>query len=106
MLAIREKFTEILDHLKKQKVIKSSLELIVYTAEESEMGMLAQWLIVSQVKNQRPNSESLGDFVLENGERFEIYRAEKQRCERCWQFVADESDVCSRCANVLKIKVF
>lgn len=105
LLAIREKFTEILDYLKKQKVIKSSLELIVYAPEQQDemsMSRLAQWLIVSQVKNQRPNSESLGDFMLENGEKFEIYRAEKQRCERCWQFIADESDLCVRCANVLK----
>lgn len=110
LLRVREKFTESLDTLKKQKIIKSSLEVCIQTSQDNEFTLLDRWLIVSQVYGKEyKGKEELARFSLENKEEFVLYRAENARCERCWQFVvenqtdsgASEGSLCKRCKEVI-----
>ncbi|TLD95121.1 isoleucine--tRNA ligase [Helicobacter jaachi] len=102
LLAIREQFTECLDNLKKQKKLKSSLEVTLYAPKA--LPLLKEWLIISQVRADSINTtiEELARFSV-NGEEFIITRAQEGRCERCWQFVVqDSSALCERCAGVIE----
>ncbi|MCX2717087.1 isoleucine--tRNA ligase [Helicobacter sp. MIT 21-1697] len=103
LLRVREKFTESLDSLKKQKIVKSSLEVLLQSPQEKEFALLDRWLIVSGVCGKEyEGKEELARFVLEDKEEFIIYRAQNGRCERCWQFIVeDEGALCKRCASVI-----
>lgn len=103
LIQIRDKMSEILDELRKQKSVKSSLEVVVRTPNANEFKNLDEWLIVSEVGNEL-GGEKLGEFMLENGEKFDILRALKAKCERCWKFVADGSELCARCADVMRVQ--
>lgn len=99
LLAIREKFTEALDSLKKQKHIKSSLEVLLLTPKD--ITLLDRWLIISGATTEVSNGEELARFML-GSEEFVLYRAQKGKCERCWQFVVpDNATLCERCKGVV-----
>lgn len=104
LLRVREKFTESLDNLKKQKIVKSSLEVLLQSPQEKEFALLDRWLIVSGVCGKEcKDKEELARFMLEDKEEFVIYRAQNGRCERCWQFIVEESEgkLCKRCTSVI-----
>ncbi len=97
LLESRNQFSEALDTLKKQKSIKSGLELCV----KGEFGAFkesAKWLIVSDYKV----GEKIADFKA-LGRAFEIYKSAGRKCERCWRYMADSSEnpLCKRCQEVL-----
>ena len=104
LLRIREKFGEAIDSLKKQKILKSSLEVLLQVPRD--IALLERWLIISATQREVKNGEELARFVLDN-EEFVMYRAQKERCDRCWQFVVDtqspqaNQSLCVRCAEVL-----
>lgn len=106
-MRIREKFGEILDTLKKEKLIKSSLELCILTSH-TESSELKDWLIVSEqgLYTEQENKEVLGKFVLDSQntkDEFVIVRASGYKCPRCWQFVSQEQDTpCVRCQEVIR----
>lgn len=111
LMRIREKFGECVDLLKKEKVIKSSLELCVISPNKNEFNELERWLIVSECKSGEDlvsKEEILGTFVLEktqsqSDEKFYIVRSNKHKCPRCWQFIAPSQDcLCARCKQVVK----
>ncbi len=105
LLRVREKFGETLDSLKKQKILKSSLEVLLQVPQDIEL--LDRWLIVSGTQKAVQNGEELARFELA-GNEFVLYRAQKGKCERCWQFVVEnqadskESALCERCAEVVR----
>ena len=100
LLRVREKFGEVLDSLKKQKILKSSLEVLLQTP--SDIALLDKWLIISGAKSKVSGGEALARFEIE-GQEFVLYRAQKDKCERCWQFVvSDSSPLCERCAAVVE----
>lgn len=99
-LRVREKFVELLDNLKKQKIIKSSLEVLVCLPKD--MVLLDRWLIVSNACVNISGDEELAKFVLDS-EEFVLYRSPNKRCERCWQFVVQNSaTLCNRCNDVIE----
>lgn len=111
LLNVRESFGEALDSLKKQKSIKSSLEVEIVYCEDSvlprDFALLDKWLIVSRVyadktlKQAATNADVLAHFSVE-GHNFAICKAQKGRCERCWQFIVEENGVlCERCSAVV-----
>ena len=106
LMKIREKFGEAIDGLKKDKSIKSSLELCVISHNTNEFSELDRWLIVSNWSVSEENLEILKSFEVElNGgiERFDITRSAAHKCPRCWQFVAmRENGLCSRCEVVMQ----
>ncbi|BBG66197.1 isoleucyl-tRNA synthetase [Hydrogenimonas sp.] len=105
LTAAREAFFEIVDRLKKEGVIKQTLELAVVT-ESERLSVLSEkdaedWFVVSEIGSG--GREVLGEFEVE-GDRFEIVRASGHKCPRCWRFAAPEEDaLCERCARVLNV---
>ncbi len=100
----REAFSEEVDRLKKQKVIKSTLELAIAGPIEnlplSDPKDLEDWFVVSRLAPSF-DSEELGSFIVDDF-RFTIHRASQHKCPRCWRYSAkSEGDLCSRCAEVI-----
>ncbi|TLD93115.1 isoleucine--tRNA ligase [Helicobacter magdeburgensis] len=107
LLNVRESFGEVLDNLKKQKSIKSSLEVeLVYCGDSAlpkDFTLLDKWLIVSRVYAGRVDSADvnvLGKFEVQ-GHSFAIRKAQMAKCERCWQFVVESGELCERCSAVV-----
>ena len=107
LLNVRESFGEVLDNLKKQKSIKSSLEVdLVYCGDSAlpkDFTLLDKWLIVSRVYAGRVDSADvnvLGKFEVQ-GHSFAIRKAQMAKCERCWQFVVESGALCERCSAVV-----
>ncbi len=104
MSEARDKFSVIVDALKKEKTIKDTLELVIYTESEKlkslERADAEDWFQVSKVIFHDEANE-LGTFEVE-GDKFKILRADKSKCPRCWKFRASAEDcLCERCAEVM-----
>ena len=104
MLAAREALSEEVDRLKKEKTIKSTLELEIagdvdaFTITDAKD--LEDWFVVSAVVNASAGEE-LGRFEAD-GHTYTLHRATHAKCPRCWRYTAlDEEHVCARCAEVL-----
>ncbi len=104
MTEAREKFFEIVDALKKEKKIKSTLELALWT----DSGKIAaldptdaeDWFTVSEIGTD-VTGEKLDTFSVE-GDTFTIMRSTKAKCPRCWkQKSLDEESLCERCSEVV-----
>ncbi|WP_457606555.1 isoleucine--tRNA ligase [Nitratifractor sp.] len=103
LLEAREAFGEAVDRLKKEKVIKSTLELEI-AGDSSDWGLsgkdLEDWFVVSGVVSES-DREELGSFEA-GGKRYTLHRAHGHKCPRCWRYVAPaEGALCARCAEVL-----
>jgi isoleucyl-tRNA synthetase len=104
LIEAKEKFNESIETLKKDKVIKSTLELVIYseckeidklTSTESE-----DWFVVSKIIHHKED-DVLATFSV-GDETFEVYKANKAKCPRCWKFRSnDEQSLCSRCESVV-----
>ena len=99
LLELRSKFGEITNTLKKDKVIKSGLELSIY-APQTSFKQLGEWLIISEVLQEKPQ-ESLIDFKIQD-HSFSVSLAQKEKCPRCWRHLSKTNDLCSRCAEVMQ----
>jgi isoleucyl-tRNA synthetase len=104
MNSAREKFFEIVDGLKKEKIIKNTLELVIVTESEkiAKMDKTAaeDWFVVSGISHSEI-IEELGKFEVD-GDIFVIQKATKAKCPRCWKYQSiDEEHTCERCSKVL-----
>jgi isoleucyl-tRNA synthetase len=104
LVEARGKFSESIDKLKKEKVIKSTLELeIIGDASRFDINNrqdLEDWFVVSAIK-EASEQEQLGSFEVD-GKTFTVHRAEKEKCPRCWKFTSNsEEEACERCAEVV-----
>ncbi len=100
----RENFFEIVDELKKDKKIKSTLELVLQTASnkvaELDKSDAEDWWMVSKVISHDEDGE-LATFEVE-GDTFKILYADKAKCPRCWKHRSkDENSLCQRCQEAL-----
>jgi isoleucyl-tRNA synthetase len=105
MLKARDAFFEIVDALKKEKKIKSTLEVEISTGSSTLLSMNAteaeDWFVVSSVNNNDVADEELGHFTVD-GDEFVVVKATRAKCPRCWKFqAANEECVCERCAKVV-----
>ena len=105
LMASREKFFELIDALKKDKKIKSTLELTLQTTSGEILALdteeAADLYMVSGVENFE-SGEGLCEFEVE-GEKFKIALASAHKCPRCWKFNAPaQEELCGRCAEVLR----
>ncbi len=103
-MGVRERFYEIVDTLKKDKTIKSTLELVIKTDSAKLLEMdkteAEDWFVVSGIENYDEEG-SLGSFEFE-GNRFVIAKATLHKCPRCWKYHAKEQEsLCPRCSEVL-----
>ncbi|TEY02385.1 isoleucine--tRNA ligase [Campylobacter sp. US33a] len=106
LLSAREKFFEQIDALKKDKIIKSTLELNLQCSSKKLLELdsleIADWFMVSEVKDI-DDDESLCEFKLDN-HVFKITKSKACKCPRCWKFQSvDEEKLCNRCAKVLNV---
>ncbi|MGB3750134.1 MAG: isoleucine--tRNA ligase [Arcobacteraceae bacterium] len=104
LLNAKSKFAEIKDKLNKDKVIKSTLELVIYTNSEEILALdstiAEDWFVVSKVIKHKEDN-ALGSFEVD-GKLFEVYNASKHKCPRCWKYRADDEDaLCKRCDEVV-----
>ncbi|HSR74274.1 MAG TPA: class I tRNA ligase family protein, partial [Sulfurovum sp.] len=100
----RDRFSEAIDSLKKEKVIKATLELeivgdiSVFPIKDTKD--LEDWFVVSAVKSSS-EGEEVATFEVE-GNRFTVHKASASKCPRCWRFTSvSEECACERCAKVL-----
>ena len=103
-MAAREKFYEIVDGLKKEKRIKATLELTLYTDSKKALDLdpteAEDWFVVSGVDVMQP-CEELGSFEVD-GDRFVIAKAKAHKCPRCWKYHAPQEEaLCERCEKVV-----
>ena len=97
LLELRSLFGVELDRLKKEKLVKSSLELEI-SFEYPNANVLSNWLIVSGVNNNFANSNILATFSLSSGKIVRILKSNKHKCPRCWKFNSNSQDcLCDRC---------
>ena len=104
MSEARVKFFEIVDGLKKDKSIKSTLELDLATTSKTvldlELSDAEDWFTCSAIVS-RTDSEEMEKFSVGEDE-FQILKAAACKCPRCWKFKADTEDtLCKRCKEVL-----
>ncbi|MEE3744445.1 isoleucine--tRNA ligase [Campylobacter porcelli] len=104
----KEKFNEIIDNLKKDKLIKSTLELEVQTNSDLILSFnsdeVADWYMVSKVGGFRTGSEILAEFIV-GDHRFIIAKSDGYKCPRCWKFSAiSDNCLCDRCFEVMSVK--
>ncbi|PAF53093.1 isoleucine--tRNA ligase [Helicobacter sp. 13S00482-2] len=106
LLKIREGFGEAIDGLKKDKIIKSSLELCIQT-KNNDFKELDKWLIVSEIVSETQKQEPLKSFkISHNGteKNFSIFKTSKCKCPRCWRYLSSkDEELCTRCQEVLEI---
>ena len=101
----KERFSEIKDALSKEKIIKSTLELEIVTANKEFLALdeveSSDWFLVSKVSNTTSNEKELGSFKIENSE-FKVFKASGHKCPRCWKYTSTKEDeLCSRCDEVV-----
>jgi isoleucyl-tRNA synthetase len=101
--AIRIAFNEIVDGLKKEKVIKNTLELVISTnmPQTFEKKDIEEYLVISKWCACELK-DVLGTFELD-GSKFNIALASKAKCPRCWKYHSEnEETLCPRCASVVE----
>ncbi len=104
MMSARESFAEEIDRLKKEKLIKATMELEISGAVEkftiSGSKDLEDWFVVSAV-TATSEGKQIGSFEVD-GESYTIHKATAHKCPRCWRFVSQSEDkACHRCTETL-----
>jgi isoleucyl-tRNA synthetase len=104
LIEAREKFFEAIDSLKKEKIIKATLELEI-AGDVSSLPIkdakdLEDWFVVSAIK-ESSEGEELASFEVD-GKNFSVHKATAHKCPRCWRFASSaEDEVCPRCQEVV-----
>ncbi len=103
---VKELFSEEIDRLKKEKLIKATLELDLVASgfdwKLSSLRDVEDWFVVSGIKEES-EGEQLASFEFK-GISFAIKRATKHKCPRCWKFVSEnEEQICARCSEVVDV---
>ncbi|QDP19187.1 isoleucine--tRNA ligase [Sphingomonas xanthus] len=87
--SLRETVTEAIEPLRRDKLIRSSLEAEVTVASNADPKLLEELFIVSSV---RP------------GETLAVTKTDHHKCGRCWRLlpeVSEDGDLCARCEDVV-----
>lgn len=99
----REKFFEVVDTLKKDKKIKSTLDLSLQTSSKKILSIVddaIDWFVVSEISEIK-DCDFLVAFEVED-EKFQLSYASKQKCPRCWKHQAQDGVLCPRCKEVME----
>jgi isoleucyl-tRNA synthetase len=104
LIKVRDLVNIEIDKLKKEKTIKNSLEVVLYTDSQIIVDLdrteAEDWFLVSRVL-RHDEDEKLSSFEFE-GNKFSIILGSKHKCPRCWKHRAEEEDgLCSRCDEVV-----
>jgi isoleucyl-tRNA synthetase len=100
----KEKFNESIETLKKDKKIKSTLELVIYTDCPDILNLdstIAEDLFIVSKVIKHTEDDVVASFEVD-GSKFEVYYASKAKCPRCWKYRASSEDsLCKRCDEVV-----
>ncbi len=103
VLEIRRRFFEIVDRLKKEKIIKDTLELAIETNYNALLKEeMDDFFVVSMITDSI-DGETLDEFHISD-EQFviKIKRSPLYKCPRCWRYLAENEDaLCERCEKVI-----
>jgi isoleucyl-tRNA synthetase len=102
IIKIRAKFGEVVDNLKKEKKIKSTLELNIVTndADLLDDTDLVDFFVVSDIVTDS-DKELMGEIEFD-GMSYELRMASKHKCPRCWRYLSEnEEELCERCKEVV-----
>ena len=104
LIEAKIKFNESIESLKKEKKIKSTLELVIATNSSTVLDLdstiAEDWFIVSCVSDEFKD-DMVAKFKVDD-EVFEVYMASDAKCPRCWKFKSkNEETICSRCDSVV-----
>jgi isoleucyl-tRNA synthetase len=101
ILEARSKFSELVDMLKKDKIIKSTLELDLKIQPDLFGGLLDKkdkedlFIVSNLIEDTK--EKIINEFEV-NGSKFTIYKSSGCKCPRCWKFNASKEDaLCDRC---------
>lgn len=102
----RVKFFEEVDKLKKDKLIKSTLEVELVSDMSSfklsDKKDLEDWFAVSGIK-ETSSKDLLSSFEV-NGFTIFVHKASGLKCPRCWRFTSESDDcACARCSSVISL---
>ena len=102
---VREKFYENIDNLKKEKVIKSTLEVVLLSDDEKIQNLDAteaeDWFVISGIGELDDECQKLAEFSIDD-RHYIIAKANLHKCPRCWKHKAkDEDKLCDRCSKVV-----
>ncbi|MEO1923245.1 MAG: class I tRNA ligase family protein, partial [Nautiliaceae bacterium] len=104
ILEIRRRFYEIVDKLKKEKIIKDTLELAIETNYDKLLkDEMAEFFNVSMICDDI-EGEEIDKFHVGEDERFvvKIKKSPLHKCPRCWRYLApEEGALCERCQKVI-----
>ena len=104
LVSARESFFEAIDRLKKEKIIRTTLELAI-VGDSSIFGLeeaknLEDWFGVSAFEESL-DEEPLASFEAD-GKSFSIVKAKGHKCPRCWRYTSEAEDtLCTRCQEVV-----
>lgn len=104
MFEARDKFSEIVDKLKKEKKIKATLELKLFSDSEKLKALhsvdVEDWFLISEITTES-KGEEVGSFKVGN-DSFIVFLADKSKCPRCWKLnSSNEDSLCTRCNKVI-----
>ena len=110
LLASRELFNESIDKLKKDKIIKSTLELELVTDSRRILALcdefgddISDFYGVSAVV-AKESGQVLCKFTCDEA-NFSTQKASAFKCPRCWKLNASKADaLCPRCETVMESK--
>ena len=100
----RVKFSEAIDKLKKEKLIKATLELEIAGDASmfpiSKSKDLEDWFMVSAF-TASCEGEQVASFEVDE-KTFTVHKATASKCPRCWRFTStSEECACERCVTVV-----
>jgi isoleucyl-tRNA synthetase len=104
LVKVREKVNTEIDKLKKEKKIKNSLELVLFTdskiIQDLDRTEAEDFFLVSRVL-KHDEDKKMASFQI-GDENFSLILGSKHRCPRCWKHRAEnEDELCSRCDEVV-----
>jgi isoleucyl-tRNA synthetase len=104
LIKVRDRVNLEIDKLKKEKIIKNSLEVVLFTDSQIIHNLdktdAEDWFLVSKVM-QHNEDKKLISFKIDN-DNFSIILSSKFKCPRCWKHKSKSEDtLCYRCNKVV-----
>jgi len=104
ILDIRSRFYEIIDKLKKEKLIKDTLELAIETNYDKLLKDEMNEFFNVSLLSDSIEADKLEEFHVGEDDRFVVVikKSPLHKCPRCWRYISEKEDeLCDRCEEVI-----